>query len=293
MVFSSGPVNTTELAQFSNEYQLEWLSQPTVECLIKKEFSLDKVDGLHEFVTRLDQELLNHPVIGFNEYCNWFRQGEMSPSVVKEFIVQFSVFSNLSLTAQLQKMLNAETIATVRASTEILAYEVGAIIVGDSNGDSNGDAEGEEKGTHYEWLLKMGESLGLSFTDMGKRHHGSVSTLFFCDELARLYGDSNCLTATAASYAIDSWAAAGYWDHLIEGLVKFREKNDVRGLPLVSFTSHSEFERNHAKQARQELEGFYFTHEVNEDAFIIRANEMLDGVEAFWDGLDQHRKALH
>ncbi|MBV1884284.1 MAG: hypothetical protein KUG82_21765 [Pseudomonadales bacterium] len=283
MVLSSESVMSHDLAQFSRDHHLEWLSQSTVECLKSKEFSLDKVEGLQEFVMTLDRDLSNHPVIRFNEYCNWFRQGEMDLSQVKQFIVQFSVFANLSLSAQLEKMQNAETVAALRSATENLAQEVGDIA----------SADGEERGTHYEWLLKMGEELGLGFSDMGKRHHGSVSTLFFCDELSRLVGDKCCLTATAASYAMDSWAAAGYWDHLVEGLVKFKAKNKVEALPLASFTSHIKFEHVHGKQVRQELECYYFTHNVNEDAFIFRANEMLDGVKSFWDGLDQNRKAFH
>ena len=38
---------------------------------------------------------------------------------------------------------------------------------------------------HFEWLLKVGEGLGLSFDDLGKRRHGRPATLYFCDELQR------------------------------------------------------------------------------------------------------------
>ncbi|MBL4795629.1 MAG: hypothetical protein JKY24_09065 [Pseudomonadales bacterium] len=283
MVFSSEPGSSVNLAKFTNEYQLDWLCKPTVEQLQAGSFSLDKVDGFHAFLQRVDHETLNHPAINFNEYCNWFRQGEMPCSVVKDFLVQFSVFSNLFMVAQLKKMLNADTLEGLRASTEILANEVNEIL----------NSPSQERATHFEWLVKMGESLGLSFSDMGKRHHGSVSTLFFCDELSRLYGDRNSLTVTAASYAVDSWAAAGFWDQLIEGLVNFKERNNLSDMPLVSFTSHSKFESNHAHHGRRELEGYYFTHDFDEDAFIIRSNEMLDGVKAFWDGLERNRKAMH
>jgi len=31
----------------------------------------------------------------------------------------------------------------------------------------------------------------MGFNDLGKRSHGSKSTVFFCDELSRLYGSEN------------------------------------------------------------------------------------------------------
>ena len=33
----------------------------------------------------------------------------------------------------------------------------------------------------------------------------------------------------------------------------------------------------------------YVDHDLDEDMFIKAGNEMLDGVEAFWIGLDQER----
>lgn len=47
---------------------------------------------------------------------------------------------------------------------------------------------------------------------MGKRSHGSKSTVHFCDELSRLYGSENYEIAQAASYAVENWASRGFWD---------------------------------------------------------------------------------
>ena len=40
-------------------------------------------------------------------------------------------------------------------------------------------------------LAKVAEGVGLGFTDIGKRKHGRPTTLKFCDELARLYGQDH------------------------------------------------------------------------------------------------------
>src|SRR5688572_9176160 len=77
------------------------------------------------FRERLDREVLQHPVIRANPYTAWFKQGEFTQAQARAFLVQFSVFSNQFLVAQLQKVLNAETVEEMRASKEILANEIG------------------------------------------------------------------------------------------------------------------------------------------------------------------------
>ena len=61
---------------------------------------------------------------------------------------------------------------------------------------------------HFEWLLRFGQPLGLTFNDMGKRRHGTASTLLFCDELFRLYGSDDYNEAMGAAFAVENWAAA-------------------------------------------------------------------------------------
>src|SRR5688572_33504614 len=74
---------------------------------------------------RLEREVLNHPVIRANPYTAWFKEGDFSAAQARAFLVQFSVFSNQFLVAQLQKVLNAESVEEMRASKEILANEIG------------------------------------------------------------------------------------------------------------------------------------------------------------------------
>ena len=91
------------------------------------------------------------------------------------------------------------------------------------------------RAAHFEWLLRFGGALGLGFADMGKRRHGDPSTLFFCDELFRLYGSGDYNEAMGASFAVENWAAAGFWKELIRGLERVKAER-VPALPLAFFT---------------------------------------------------------
>ncbi|MBI3019232.1 MAG: hypothetical protein HYY61_05005 [Deltaproteobacteria bacterium] len=261
-----------------------------------------------KFQERINKELLQHRVIIDNKFTKWWGKGELSTEQVKTFIVQFSVFSNLFLIAQLKKMINADSLEGMRASKEILANEIGVIfnspkkalkVVTDKDRDGDpelvsteGTVEGGQfrfQAAHFEWLLRMAEKLGLGFNDMGKRRHGTQATLFFCDELAHLYGSEDYAISQAASYAVENWAAAGFWKELIQGLTIYKNKH-CSDLPLAFFTWHDRIEDQHARHTQEELEEYFSEHDLDQDAFIKYGNEMMDGIAVFWDGLDAQRK---
>ncbi|MCZ6804768.1 MAG: hypothetical protein O7D86_12775 [Proteobacteria bacterium] len=244
-----------------------------------------------------------------NDYTAWFRKGDLSYEQIQEFIIQFSVFSNQFLVAQLQKTINAGSVEGMRASKEILANEIGVVfnsgqkVMKVSDTEREGDPEPVstqgtvEGGTfrfraaHFEWLLEISGKLGLSFNDIGKRPHATKSALFFSDELIRLYGNEDYLITQAASYAVENWAAAGFWKELIEGLTLYNQRTHSK-LPLAFFTWHNRIESQHAQHTQEELEELYFSRDIDEDKFIRDGNEMLDGVAVFWDGLNQQRQQL-
>lgn len=302
-----------KLQDFALRHQMEGLSPASLQALsqAKTGYSLDKAHRFLAFRKRIDKELLRHTVIVDNHYCRWFESGDLSKEQVRAFVVQFSVFSNLFLIAQLQKTINADSLDGMRASKEILANEIGVIFrspkqapLGPAgNLDQEGDPElvstegTVENGTfrfraaHFEWLLRIAEKLDLGFNDVGKRRHGSKSTLFFCDELVRLYGNEDYLISQAASFAVENWAAAGFWDQLVTGLTRYNEQSGSQ-LPLAFFTWHARLEAQHAAHTQEELEEMYFSRDINEGDFIVYGNEMLNGVAAFWDGLEMQRKQL-
>jgi len=261
------------------------------------------------FVEVCNQKLMTHSVITDNKYCQWFAMGEAEREIVNHFIVQFSVFSNLFLIAQLMKVINAGTLEGMRASKEILANELGVIfnkpdnkLEGVADTDREGDPdivtiEGSVDGgtfrfraAHFEWLLRLGSVMGLGFNDIGKRRHGTPATLFFCDQLHLIYGNEDPNIAEGASFAVENWAAAGFWKELVAGLEAFKKKEQP-DLPLAFFTWHDRIEDQHAGHVMDELEELYFTPEFDEEKFLKGGRNMLDGVEAFWVGLNEHRIA--
>lgn len=273
------------------------------------EISPAQAERFGAFVDTCNRDLMTHPVITDNRFAAWFATGKADGDIVRHFVVQFSVFSNLFLVAQLQKVINAGSLEGMRASKEILANEIGVIFnkPGATKADvSDTDREGDPaivsiegsvdggtfrfKAAHFEWLLRMGEVLGLGFNDMGKRRHGTPSTLFFCDQLAAIYGSEDPNIAEGASFAVENWAAAGFWKQLVAGLEAFK-KRECPDLPLAFFTWHDRIEDQHAGHVMDELEELYFTDDFDEAKFISGGRRMLDGVQAFWTGLNEHRIA--
>ncbi len=291
------------LEGFAKNYHIERLSPPSLQAIRQGQpgYTVEKAKQFIKFQERIDLELLQHPIITNNRYTAWFEQGNQSLAQIKAFIIQFSVFSNLFLVAQLNKMINADTLESMRASKEILANEIGVQFKPTKHtkpkpiqSENEGSVEGSTfrfSSAHFEWLYASAKTLDLEFHEIGKPAHGTKSTLFFCDELIRLYGGADYQISQAASYAVENWAAAGFWGELIRGFKLFNKRMRM-DLPLGFFVWHDHIESQHAEHTQEELEELYFCHTVNEDLFIQYGNEMLDGVAAFWDGLDEQRREL-
>jgi hypothetical protein len=255
--------------------------------------------GIDAFRARADELVGHHHVVTDNRYTRWFATGAATRGDVRHLAVQFSVFSHLFVEAQLRKVINAADLDTYRAGKEILLNELGVVFNpgGRSAGDT-GDADPElvaTEGTvdggrfrfgaaHFEWLVRFARPLDLEFADLGKRRHGTPSTIFFCDELLDVYGAEDAATAEGASYAVEHWAAAGFWKELIAGLEAFKER-ECDGLPLAFWTWHDKVEDQHAAHTDDELLEAYAQPWFDEDRFLAGAARMLNGVEAFWDGL--------
>ena len=266
------------------------------------------------FLEQVRETVMSHPVVTNNEYCIWFAKGEANREQVRDLIQQFSVFSNLFIVAQLLKTINAPSVMQARESCEILVNELGVVFNngrtspnGPAKTDDEKDREGDPalvstEGTvdggvyrfnarHFEWLLKVGEAVGLGFDDLGKRRFGREETVFFCDELARIYGSEDVDVAEGASFAVEHWAAAGFWKQLIAGLdaYKNRECPDLR---LAFFTWHDRVEDQHAAHTMDELKEAFQRPGFDQQRFLEGAAEMLNGVKVFWDGLETRRNQL-
>lgn len=262
------------------------------------------------FKQTIEERFMGHPVVTNNGYTAWFSGGDMSLDHLRRFAIEFSVFSNQFLLAALNRTINADTLQAARESKEILMNELGVIYNSkkpegaaapeSNNGDREGDpalvaTEGTVDGgkfrfqaAHFEWLLRFGQSLGLTFDDMGKRRHGSKSTLVFCDELFRLYGSDDYNEAMGAAFAVENWAAAGFWKQLIAGLERIKARQ-LPDMPLAFFTWHDKIEEQHKEHVWDELRDCYQSPKFREEPFLTAGVKMLDGVKIFWDGLDDIR----
>ncbi|HET9772781.1 MAG TPA: hypothetical protein VFS16_17935 [Acidimicrobiia bacterium] len=260
---------------------------------------------LARFRSRVEALVHHHPVVVDNAYTRWFATGTADRDEVRHLTVQFSVFSHQFVEAQLRKVLNAADLDSYRAGKEILMNELGVVFKPASGGVAAAEGADPEivstEGTvdggrfrftaaHFEWLLRFGAPLGLGFDDMGKRRHGTPSTLFFCDELLRIYGSEDSSVAEGASYAVEHWAAAGFWKQLIAGLSAFRAR-ECPELPMGFWIWHDKIEDQHAAHTADELAEAFFRADFDEQRFLAGAAEMLDGVKAFWDGLEADRVA--
>ena len=291
------------LVSFAHKHHIECLTAPSLIALNEGRigYSVNKAKCLLKFQRRINKELLKHCVITDNPYTAWFEQGDQSLIQIKAFIILFSVFSNQFLIAQLKNMIHADTLESMRASKEILGNEIGVrfksarqTTADDNLGSTEGSIEGgifRFTAGHFEWLYNFAKKLDFSFAEIGQPKHGTRTTLFFSDELIRLYGGDDYQVPQAASYAVENWAAAGFWSQLIKGFKQFNKRNEF-DLLLGFFIWHDQLESQHAAHTQEELEELYFTLELDEDGSIRYGNEMLDGVATFWEGLDEKRREL-
>lgn len=252
----------------------------------------------------VDELVDSHPVVTSNAYTSWFARGTASAEDVRHLTVQFSVFSHLFVEAQLRKVINAPSLDAYHAGKEILLNELGVVFrpperqpADDAIDPALVATEGTVDGgrfrfgaAHFEWLLRFAAPLGLGFDDLGKRRHATPATEIFCDELLRVYGSDDTSVAEGASYAVEHWAAAGFWKELIAGLEVFKTRTGL-ALPLAFWTWHDRVEDQHAAHTSDELVDAVALQGFDADRFLSGAAEMLDGVKVFWDGLDADRRA--
>lgn len=245
----------------------------------------DPAPRLEEFKRSVASSIENHPIVRANRYTMWFSRGEASLDELRTFTVQFSVFSHLFIEAQLRKCINAPDRQSYRAGKEILLNELGVVFA------PSGSVEGGTfrfSAGHFEWLAHFAQALGLQWSDIGKRSHGTPETLAFCDALMERYGSSDPSTAAGASYAIEHWAAAGFWKELIAGLRRIKAQR-LPDLPLGFWTWHDTLEEQHAAHTDDELREAFEDPGFSPKRFIATGRAMLDAIAGFWNGLDASR----
>lgn len=247
--------------------------------------ALKDLSEREEFRAAVSATVERHPIVARNRYTQWFATGAASDDELRRFTVQFSVFSHLFIEAQLRKCINAPDVESYRASKEILMNELG-VVFSPSGSIENGRFT--FRAGHFEWLAEFAASLGLNWHEIGKREHGLASTLAFCDALMEWYGSHDLSTAAGASFAIEHWAAAGFWKELISGLRTVKERRHA-SLPLGFWTWHDALEDQHAAHTDDELETAFAKAGFSPRRFINAATAILDAVAGFWNGLEATR----
>jgi hypothetical protein len=292
--------------------QKDMVSPRILDRLRRGLLTEQQVEEFRDFLEQVDRELFHHRIITDNAYTRWFRAGQATDPELVHFIRQFSVFSNQFLVAALLRVINAPTLQQARSAKEILLNELGVIYrrtsgatgsaasIDEESKDREGDPELVStegtvdggtfrfKAAHFEWLLAVGEAFGLGFHNLGKRRQGRPATLKFCDELIRLFGSEDDRIAEGASFAVENWAAAGFWQELEDGLLHIKATR-IPNLKVAFFTWHNRVEAQHAEHTMDELEEVFFSPKFDQARFFQGANEVLDAIAVFWDGLENDR----
>ena len=123
---------------------------------------------------------------------------------------------------------------------------------------------------------RRGARPGLS-TTWGSAGTAVPTTLRFCDELQRLYGSEDDRIAEGASFAVENWAAAGFWQELEDGLLQIKATR-LPGLKVAFFTWHNRVEAQHAGHTMEELEDVFFSPKFDHARFFQGAHEVLDAI---------------
>ncbi len=246
---------------------------------------LEPTNDLAEFEEAVARSINDHPIVRHNVYTRWFSRGEATTEQLRDFTVQFSVFSHLFIEAQLRKCINAPDLQSYRAGKEILMNELGVVFT--PSGTIEGGTFRFTAG-HFEWLANFAAALDLTWAQIGKRCHGRPSTIAFCDAVMEWYSSPDESTAAGASYAIEHWAAAGFWKELIAGLRVVKSER-LPELPLGFWTWHDALEDNHAAHTAEELREAFAKPGFSAERFLRAGEAILDAVGTFWYGLDDAR----
>ncbi|HEY8312651.1 MAG TPA: hypothetical protein VIG51_00635 [Candidatus Baltobacteraceae bacterium] len=243
------------------------------------------MNRLEHFRDAVRARIDDHSIVVRNRYTHWFSAGEADTEELRHFTVQFSVFSHLFIEAQLRKCINAPDLQSYRAGKEILMNELG---VSFTSGGSVENGRFTFRAGHFEWLAQFAEAIGLRFDQIGKRRLGTDDTLAFCEALMQWYGSDDPSAAAGASYAIEHWAAAGFWKELIAGLQRIK-RTRIADLPLGFWMWHDRLEDQHAAHTDDELAIEFARPGFSEARFLEAGSAMLSAVAQFWDGLHADR----
>ena len=153
---------------------------------------------------------------GHNAYTSWFARGEATLDELRDFTVQFSVFSHLFIEAQLRKCINAPDLQSYRAGKEILLNELGVVFA------PSGQRRGRDVPLYGRPLRVAGDisphALGLQWREIGKRRlraRVDAGLLRRAEGVVRVGGRVDRGRRLVRDRAL---GGGGFWKQLIAGL---------------------------------------------------------------------------
>ena len=99
------------------------------------------------------------------------------------------------------------------------------------------------------------------------------------------------MIAEGASFAVENWAAAGFWQELEDGLLKHQAG---AASPACGWRSSPGTTASRASTPATSWRSWRTptsTEHFDQDKFFKGGQEILDAVAVFWDGLEEDRKA--
>ena len=258
-----------------------------------------------EFQESRVRPLVNsHRAIHDNRFLMWWEKGEINQRQMAQTMEQMAGFSRQFPSIQVMQWVYADNSEAMDRALNILLSELGVGIdlkTGSCHGKSF-----SPKAVHFYWLLRIAERLGIPLKRFGHIDTATPATLFFINKMKKTIANPDGQIGCGASWAIETWAGwnigkdpeserLNFWKKFLLGFEVYNINLMAQGLeplPIDYFSGHFGLERAHAANVMFELEETFYTPEFDQDKFMAGAEGVLEGVIAFFDGLDQDRQRL-
>jgi hypothetical protein len=296
---------------------LESLSDATLMSYLDGQFTPDELQGYMRFKERIAQELPQHPVFTQNHFLDWFSDENLDDYHVQHFLIQFAIFAEGMAHAQfgqMQALDSAQQAAIEDMMSEgfssnepnpfsQLNFTIQKNLSQNGNGTLSNYTDVKEHlmeggllrymTPHYSLIAKVAEHLGMPFELLGQKELATENTAFVCKEMIKHYSHPDPEVSFAAAFAMEFWTEQGFWDQILAGLIRYKHTKGIADFPVAIFTWNGKHQDAYETARMKKLEHYYFNHVVNEEHFINAADDLLDTIMLFWEGLFSDRKLIH
>ncbi len=221
------------------------------------------VQTVHE---ELRQRVLGHPAIN-NPYLDRFARGELNDEDLRDYAVQFYGFVKNFPRILATLLANTPDEEAADELCVILASELG-----------NGNPALRHEHMYHRFLRSIGieprDALEIGI---------EPETEAFVSGMVELYGHKDYGVALGASFGLENMAIT-MWDHLIPGLKKLKERDEVKEMDLTYFTFHRALEQEHEDGMEEALAK---STTLDVDDLKYGTETMLNYLQRMWMGLEK------